>query len=63
MTTENSKGKPQWLVSQLRDRHTCEHCASRTATTEWAGTGELLCWPCCEARVAAYHAERGISND
>jgi hypothetical protein len=50
-----ANGKPLWLISQLRDRNICQQCASRTATTEWAGTGEFLCWPCCEARQAAYH--------
>jgi formylmethanofuran dehydrogenase subunit E len=50
--------KPLWLISQLRDRNVCEQCAERTAATEWAGTGELLCWPCCEARQDAYHARQ-----
>jgi hypothetical protein len=50
--------KPAWLISQLRDRHMCQQCASRTAATEWAGTGKLLCWPCCEKRQAAHSLER-----
>jgi hypothetical protein len=28
----------------------CEGCGERLADTEWAGTGEQLCWNCCEAR-------------
>jgi hypothetical protein len=28
----------------------CEGCGERLADTEWAGTGEQLCWNCCELR-------------
>jgi hypothetical protein len=51
--------KPEWLTSQLRARDICEQCASETAATTWAGTGERLCWTCCEARQDAFHARQG----
>jgi hypothetical protein len=51
--------KPEWLISQLRARDICEQCASETAATTWAGTGERLCWACCEARQDAFHARQG----
>lgn len=47
--------KPQWIIDQLRARGTCERCGNRPAATEWAGTGELICWECCDARRAANH--------
>lgn len=28
----------------------CQECGSFPACTQWAGTGELICWTCCEAR-------------
>jgi len=40
---------PGWIKSQRRDRYLCEVCGDR-AVTEWAGTGELLCWVCCEVK-------------
>ena len=41
---------PDWVVSQRRARGDCESCGERPAVTEWAGTGELICWECCERK-------------
>jgi hypothetical protein len=30
----------------------CEGCGNAVAHIEWAGTGEMICWDCCEARQA-----------
>jgi len=27
----------------------CEACGNAIAMTEWAGTGEMICWACCGA--------------
>lgn len=43
-------GLPVWVVSQLRARGVCECCGERPAVTEWAGTGQLICWECCEIK-------------
>ena len=48
---------PEWIISQRRARCECERCGHRAAT-EWAGTGELLCWACCESRQAEHSAWR-----
>jgi hypothetical protein len=45
--------KPAWLISQLRDRSICEICARKRAETQWAGTGQLICWGCLEVKREA----------
>lgn len=47
---------PQWVKSQRRDRGLCEQCGDGRQDTQWAGTGELICWGCCHKRQDAYHA-------
>ncbi len=58
-------GTPEWIRSQRRARGECELCGQRSAETQWGQAGPLLCWPCCEARQAAYSArydEGGMSE-
>jgi hypothetical protein len=46
--------RPGWLISQLRDRGICEICADEPSATEWAGTGQMIGWKCCEIKRAQY---------
>jgi hypothetical protein len=43
---------PAWVASQRRARGDCERCGQYPAVTEWAGTGQLICWECCESKRA-----------
>jgi hypothetical protein len=47
-----STSVPEWVTSQRRARGLCEQCGQAAAVTEWAGTGQLICWPCCEEKRA-----------
>jgi hypothetical protein len=53
-TTGNT---PEWIKSQRRANGDCEQCGQGPQDTQWAGTGELICWTCCSKRQDAY-AER-----
>lgn len=44
---------PAWIASHRRAHGDCEACGERPAATEWAGTGQLICWECCEKKRAA----------
>lgn len=41
---------PDWVISERRARGDCERCGERRAATVWAGTGEVICWECCERK-------------
>jgi len=41
---------PEWVTSQRKARGLCECCGQAPATTTWAGTGQDVCWDCCEAK-------------
>lgn len=43
---------PDWVRSVRRSRSECELCGMPAATV-WAGTGERLCWECCESKREA----------
>jgi len=45
--------KPRWLMDMLRERGTCEQCASAPAVTTWADNGWEICRACCDARIDA----------
>lgn len=36
-----------WGWSKLPE---CQACGNAVAQTEWAGTGEMICWDCCDIR-------------
>ena len=44
---------PEWITSQLRTDGICEICADAPAATTWAGTGQEICWNCCEKKRQA----------
>jgi len=44
---------PEWITSQLRHQGICEICAEQPATATWAGTGQDICWDCCENKRQA----------
>jgi hypothetical protein len=41
---------PEWITSQRKARGLCECCGQEPAATEWAGTGQIICWPCCDSK-------------
>jgi hypothetical protein len=41
--------KDGWRWTQLP---ACECCNNAIAMTQWAGTGQMICWACCEAKQA-----------
>jgi hypothetical protein len=41
---------PEWVASQRRDRGLCETCGQAPAATVWAGTGQEICWTCCDKK-------------
>ena len=46
--------QPALVISRRRDHGICETCGLRLAATEWAGTGELICWACCGEKREEY---------
>jgi hypothetical protein len=44
---------PGWVTSQRKARGLCEICGQEQAVTIWAGTGQEICWTCCEAKREA----------
>jgi len=48
---------PEWITSQLRARGLCECCGQQPAATTWAGTGQEICWDCCETKTHLTDAE------
>jgi formylmethanofuran dehydrogenase subunit E len=44
---------PEWVRSQIKARGLCEQCGEQPQATEWAGNGQLICWSCCDKRIAA----------
>jgi hypothetical protein len=41
--------KEGWRWTQLP---ACECCGNAIAMTQWAGTGQMICWTCCEVKQA-----------
>lgn len=44
---------PEWIRSQRRALGLCETCGQNPPVTVWAGTGEHICWQCCDRKRAA----------
>jgi hypothetical protein len=43
---------PEWIASQRKARGLCECCGQEPAVTEWAGTGQDICWTCVDKKRA-----------
>jgi len=44
---------PDWVISQRRAQGLCEICGQQPAATVWAGTGQEICFDCCEGKRLA----------
>lgn len=50
---------PDWVISQRRAQGLCEICGQQPAATVWAGTGQEICFDCCEGKRLANLPEAG----